>query len=542
MKLHAVALVGCVLLPAAANAGGLFLPGSGAVSTSRAGAAIASVDDGEALSINPAGLAKTKGTTITLSMAFINYVMEFNRRGTYDPIADEALPYEGMAYPTVKNDASPPLGIGRYQPLPVFAVASDLGGKVPGLTAAIGVFAPSGYPFRDMCTELDGGCKRYTFNADYNQPPPPQRYDIVKQEGAIVLPSIAASYRITPDLDVGARFSAGWADIKSTTMIWANLDNYSENVKNDAEFTVDATDKLIMGWGLGLTFRPTPVIELAANYSSKIHINAKGSATSENGPGASINGLPFIILPTADGAARCATGGTREAQKACIEFELPMTATVGGRYKVLGKEGRLRGDIELNLGWENWGSELASDYRVVVDGDVYAVDANNDQAFVFRLKDNPVRHGLQDTFSVRLGGSFRIPQGETNEIILRGGVGHDTAAAKQGWLRSDLDGAARTTLTIGAGYRAKRWEVNVGGGAILEGSPDNPGMCNPTGPAQGQTFGCAGGNMENPIAEREGPDPITPVSPPGVQTESPVTQGTYSAHYVLFMLGFSTWF
>ncbi len=540
MKLHAVALVGSLLLPVTAQAGGLFLPGSGAVSTSRAGAAVASADDGEALSINPAGLAKSQGTTITLSMAIINYAMEFTRRGTYDPIAEEALPYEGQPYPTVKNDPSPPLGIGSYQPVPLIAIVSDLGDAVPGLTLAAGLYAPNAYPFRDMCTKLDSGCEKYAFNGDFNQPPPPQRYDIVHQEAAVVLPSLGAAYRITPDLDIGGRFSAGWADLKSTTTIWANLNNYSEYVKNDAEFEVDAIDKFVYGWALGVAFRPSPVIELAANYSSKISINAKGTAKSQNGPNASLNGLPLLILPAADEAARCAPGGTRDAQKACVEFDLPMNATLGGRYKFLTKEGKLRGDVELNVGWENWGSDRASNYRVVVDADVYVVDANGSENYAISLKDNDVRHGFQDTYSARLAGSYRIPSGETNEIILRGGVGHDTAAAKEGWLRADVDGAARTTITLGAGYRAKRFEINVGGGAILEGSPENPGDCNPTGP--GGQFGCGPNNTENPSDDRQGPDPITPVLLPDLQTESPVTQGTYKAHYVLFMLGFSTWF
>jgi hypothetical protein len=55
-----------------AVAGGMYLPGPGAVTTSRAGAAVASTDTGEAIAINPAGLAKTFGTTITLSAAFID--------------------------------------------------------------------------------------------------------------------------------------------------------------------------------------------------------------------------------------------------------------------------------------------------------------------------------------------------------------------------------------------------------------------------------------------------------------------------------------
>ena len=59
MKLRQFVIGGGVVaaMSSVALAGGLFVPGSGAVSTSRAGAAVASTDDGEALSINPAGLA-----------------------------------------------------------------------------------------------------------------------------------------------------------------------------------------------------------------------------------------------------------------------------------------------------------------------------------------------------------------------------------------------------------------------------------------------------------------------------------------------------
>ena len=45
MKLGGLLIVGSLLVPTIAGAGGLFLPGSGAVSSSRAGAAITSTDD-----------------------------------------------------------------------------------------------------------------------------------------------------------------------------------------------------------------------------------------------------------------------------------------------------------------------------------------------------------------------------------------------------------------------------------------------------------------------------------------------------------------
>nr|MBA3821305.1 hypothetical protein [Deltaproteobacteria bacterium] len=172
-----VALV--ALAPQTAAAGGLFLPGSGAISTSRAGAAIASADDGEALSVNPAGLAKSHGWTITISAAIIRYSMQFTRRGTYDAVLENpGDPYTGQAYPTIENDPNPPTGIGSFQPIPVIAVVSDLGGRVPGLHVAAGLYAPNGYPFRDMTAGYDFVADTAT-NTDA---PPPSRYDVMTAE------------------------------------------------------------------------------------------------------------------------------------------------------------------------------------------------------------------------------------------------------------------------------------------------------------------------------------------------------------------------
>ncbi|HEY6036025.1 MAG TPA: hypothetical protein VIV58_17235, partial [Kofleriaceae bacterium] len=133
-----------------ASAGGLFLPGAGVISTSRAGAAVASADDAEAIALNPAGIAKTTGTKITIGIAAIDYLMSFQRSGTYDPIKEEATSYAGTPYPKMTNDAKPPLGIGAFQPVPVIGVVSDLNNKIPHLHAGFGIYAPNAYPFRNM--------------------------------------------------------------------------------------------------------------------------------------------------------------------------------------------------------------------------------------------------------------------------------------------------------------------------------------------------------------------------------------------------------
>jgi long-subunit fatty acid transport protein len=548
------ALAALAALPGGAAAGGLLLPGAGAVSTSRAGAAVASADDGEAIVLNPAGIAKAEGTTITLSAALVDYAMAFQRRGSYDTVPTESYPYAQQPFAGVKNDASPSTGIGALQPVPVIAVLSDLGGRIPGLHVGAGIYAPNAYPFRDLCTELSGGCQKYQFGDNPNIPPPPSRYDVMKQEAAVFLPSLAAAYRILPELDVGLRLSWGFASLKSTTALWGTATaNYEEDVKKDGVISADVRDNFVFGYGLGATYRPTPNLELAANYSSELDIYASGTATSQLGPSAGLPGQPTTIAPKPDNLATCARGGTPDALKACIGLALPRNAQIAGRYKFLDAAGRLRGDVELDLDWENWGKTCSAgdfntgkcvspgDYRVVVDA---AVALNGIPTI--DLQDARIPHGFQDTYGVRAGGSYHIPvgaargDGSHNEVILRGGLGYETAAAKAGWLRADLDGAARTTITAGAAYRLQRYEISLGGGTILEGSPSNPNVgggaapCNPT--TVDKT--CNGSTAH------QGPDPINPILPPGDQNQvlNPVNQGDYKSHYLLFMLGISVWF
>jgi long-subunit fatty acid transport protein len=556
-----IMIVGLTGVPQLAAAGGLLLPGAGAISTSRAGAAVASADDGEALVVNPAGIAKSKGNVITLSAAIINYAMEFQRRGTYDAVGGEAYPYEGQPYALVKND-DPDIafGIGSFQPVPVVAFLTDLGGRIPGLHLGIGVYTPNAYPFRDLCTQQASGCERHDFedfNTDFNVAPPPTRYDVMQQSAETFLPSLAVAYRIIPDLDVGLRLSVGRATLKSTNGLWASLGpNYNEDVNQDGLLRLEATDGFVPGFGLGIAYRPTPNLELGANYNSELDIHGKGKAESALGPTASmpLPGLMAAIIPVADEDARCAPGGTQDALKACIDLALPMSLQIGARYKFLDAAGKQKGDVEVDLGWEHWGKSCSdealfngectspSDFRVTVDG-AAAVILPTGPAPVSQLYDAAIRHGFKDTYSFRVGGSYQLPigakrdDGESNQLILRGGLGFDTAAAKTGWLRADMDGAARTTLTVGASYRARRFEVSLGGGAILEGSPSNPnsgGGAEPCNPSQDMPS-CGG-------SDRQGPDPIRPTSPSADQVESPVNQGDYKAHYTLLMLGVTTWF
>jgi long-subunit fatty acid transport protein len=213
-----------------------------------------------------------------------------------------------------------------------------------------------------------------------------------------------------------------------------------------------------------------------------------------------------------------------------------MTATVGGRYKLLDAAGKLRGDVELDLTWENWSMERAGQYRVVVDAQVTTASMPDN---AIDLKDSIIAHGFRDTFGARLGGSYILPAGD-NSVVLRGGVAYDTAAAKKGWERVDIDGAARTMLAAGASYVLPRVRIDAGFGAVLEGSRTENRNCNPM--TTSPLTGCGAGGAVQPVDERQGPDPSNPLIVPDAQAENPVNQGTMNSHYLLFMLGATTWF
>lgn len=267
MKLSRWAVTLGLSVSSTASAGGLLLPGAGAQSTARAGAATVAADDGEAISLNPAGIAKSKGTVITLGFTAINYNMSFHRNGNYDMNDGESESYEGERYPIVENNAKPALGIGSYLPVPAFGIVSDLGGRVPGLHVGAGLYTTNAYPNRNMNTVNGNPYFVPAENGGFGFPvfgdaPPPTRYDIIEQEALIVMPAIVAAYSVLPNLDIGGRFQAGYAQLKSTLAVWGGLANFGEEIRKDGIFTLDAKDSFIYGWGLGANYRATSNLEI----------------------------------------------------------------------------------------------------------------------------------------------------------------------------------------------------------------------------------------------------------------------------------------
>jgi long-subunit fatty acid transport protein len=257
-----LALVGA---PVAAHAGGLFVPGIGPIATSRAGAYVANASDPSALGVNPAGLTKSEGVTVLVGANFLDYSLSFKRAGAYEPVEGEDHPWDGDAYEEQTNASKPPIGFGDFQALPMIVVAVDLEDQVKGLHVAAGLIVPTSYPTRDFSSEYEPD--------DPAVAPPPSRYDIVKQEAAVIMPSIAAAYRINDKISVGGRFTWGIADLKATTYTWAER-NYEEAVSSDARFQIEGKDNFVPAFGLGVQYLVTDAIELGLNFDSQMNTQA----------------------------------------------------------------------------------------------------------------------------------------------------------------------------------------------------------------------------------------------------------------------------
>jgi long-subunit fatty acid transport protein len=498
---------------ASAGAGGLFIPGYGSQAQPRAGAFVAKADDPSALYYNPAGLAKQKGTVVHLGMNFVDFDQTFQRAGVYEEPDEGAAPsWTGQPYPEVSDNSTPAIGVGGFQGIPLFGVATDLGGATP-LVFGIGIIADHGFPEREYG-------EGYVFE-DPNTPPPPQRYDIVSQDVSAAFPSLAVAYRIAPQLDVGVRVSWGFAGSKGQQYVWG-LRNYPEDIHTDGTFEIDVADNFIPAAGAGLLYRPSPNVEFGASYHSPKSLNLKGEGSAALGTGLGLAGMMEFIAPENE-AVLCETGGTIASLKSCLNLKLPQMASVGGRYIFRDGAGRERGDIELDVQWEDWSK--ASDIEVIVDGKGGLTG--------LRLQPALVRHGFRDTFSFRLGGAYGFDIAQ-NRLEVRAGAAHDTAAAPLSWTRLDVDGMARTTLGAGLAYDMARFRIEVGGGVVLEQDRTVP-ECN----TSLDQLGCDSPDQETPTADRESPDPVQPLAGANNQVESPFNAGTYSQGYVLFSLGLS---
>ena len=134
-------------------------------------------------------------------------------------------------------------------------------------------------------------------------------------------------------------------------------------------------------------------------------------------------------------------------------------------------------------------------------------------------------HGFEDVLSARVGGAYALDVG-ANQLVVRGGIAYDTAAAPKSWSRLDIDGSERYQIAAGASYDAGSWRVDLGGAAIL--SPERT-------VEGGDPF--AENVPQTPQESREQPDPSSPLKPTSAQDVHPFNNGTFQSGYLVLATG-----
>jgi long-subunit fatty acid transport protein len=489
-----------LLSPQLARAGGIYAGDSGSQAQSRAGAFVAKADDPTAIMHNPAGLMKATHFEIFAGANLVSFSQSFDRSGVYQPWTDAkdpttTPPFQGTEMPEI-SDQGPP------QPVPFLAATQRFG----PIAFGEGVFAPQGYPNRDNPRTVDLGNGVIA--------PGPERYDMIKQESIAVLPSLAVAYRVGNFLDLGARASWGFGNLKATTSLWA-LPNEEEDVEKDALFSLDVKTNFAPSFGAGFLLRPIDSIEIGGAYSSETRLEMKGTGKNVFGARSNPTGgdLP-TLAPLEDKYARCATGGTAEAPRTCVTIVIPQTATLGARYVLRDRQGNERGDLELDVRWENW--KAATDIRVIVDAEV-------ETPILKSINDTVLHHGFQDVISTRLGGSYSWPS-SLGTITARGGASYDTPTAPEKWSRLDIDGSARLQVAAGAALDRGSYRIDLGFGAIF--SPNRT----VTGPDQFD---------KNPPDDTKGEyvDAQSPTDGEKNQKLHPVNEGAFKSGYLILATG-----
>lgn len=507
-SLTLVAGASALVLSSTAHAGGFFTGENGAQAAQRAGAFVAKSDDPTALYHNPAGLVKGKKYEFEVGTNLLNMNQTVDRSGVYE----EQTTTGGAAQPAYVGAELPSVSMSSTKPVPwFFASQKLLGGK---FALGEGIFGPHGNPKRsyDENVQIDGVTTPTT------PAPNPLRYDMLEQDGLFILPSIGFAAELHETLDVGVRASWGFGNVESRSFLWA-VTNESEDPEFDGDFGFEASDKFMPNFGAGLLWRPTKYLEFGAAWYGPMTFDGKGTGQAVLGEkaGMPIPGVNTFVEPIPDDERpKCDTGGTAADLKTCLTLKLPQRLTVGGRLIKRGPDGREKGDLELDVRWENSGG--VGDPEITVDG--------RDASTGRRLQLAKIHHGHQDVFSVRLGGAWKLPVGK-NELEVRGGVAYDTAAAPTSWTRADIDPAARVTFATGVGYTWSRYRFDLGVSAVASAkvTVERVAVADPT-----------------VVNDRVQPDPVQPLDTANQQEYHPMNEGTYETFYLMGLFGFSTWF
>ena len=406
-------LGGPLLMAPPAGAGGFEYGLEGAETVARAGANTAKVSGPEALYLNVAGISKEGGVKILIDANFISAKMTANLYGNgEDSWGGVAGAAGAIPYVPVENMTDIYTAGFKMFPAPIAGITFPIP-QFKKLTLGLAILTPAAlgsYQFPNT-VQVDFGGSTYTL-------PSPQRYDIIEEDVLFLWPTIAASYRLTEKLSLGAGFQWGIIHLVFKTAINNGTVSSPRSYMNDTISTLDAWDYFVPAGILGLSWSPMDRIEFGFGMRISDKINAKGKVTAVANPWGSdpiYSDDPTLTWMDVEPYRR---------PKGALSFSWPTTVLrFGIRYKhpkknaptVQGRslypwEAELF-DLELDFFVEQ--NHVVDDMKIQIDGYIpYGREAG--QASPFKPESEGVvgsRRNWRDVISVRLGGSVNLFKG-----------------------------------------------------------------------------------------------------------------------------------
>ena len=397
-----------------AMAGGTDVTDSGAEAVARGGAFVAKADSPAAVNYNPAGFAKLRGHHVTISSNIVFNSYDFTAQPGQLPYGQDAA---GQT-PTLSNQASlfaAPLHL---------MVTSDFG-VFDRMTFAAGFYGAPGI-----------GEKRYSDTSD--SAAGLQRYDLAALETSLLYPTLGLAYRVFDWLDVGATFQIAMITMKTSSYTisgagCADLGDPACDVRAD----IDASDLFSPTGSFGVLARPFSHSEFGLMLRLPSSTKATGKASVNLGTNVE-RVANAVVTPLID----------NPNPNVSITGDFPLMLRWGGRY-IFYRDTEESGDIELNLGYEAWSS---ASKRTV------QLDANS---FGEPIPPTIVDWKMKDTFSFRLGGSYRFALAPEFDLVARAGIFGETETTDVSDTTLNVYGPKRIGLTAGMGVRWDRFQLDV---------------------------------------------------------------------------------
>ncbi|MSP26283.1 MAG: hypothetical protein EXR75_14235 [Myxococcales bacterium] len=399
------AVLGASMLGAgSAVAAGLYFSERGVRPLGRGGAFTAGADDLGAIWYNPAGVFDA-GSEILFDASWLHFESEYTRQA----LLEQRDPNTGQVVGRYLQTFDPVEGVSPVIPIPTLAASFFYN---PDLVLAFGVMAPyaaiAKYP-----ETVDGA-------------PAPQRYSLITLEGsAMAIVGAWAGYRPHPDWRIGGGLEVLVGKFVTTAMASGCVPEKFFCAPEQPEWDV--------------------LTELAASpiFAPSGNVGVKWLATNKLRVGAALQ-LPFFVRAPAQLSTRLPVtpafeAAVQEGSDATVSFELPWSARVG--VEVTPVE---RLAVELDVTMEGWAMHDA--LSVHYDD----VSLRNIAGFPdpYRFPDQSIERNFENAYSVRVGGEYAIPAGET-VLDLRGGASIESSAvppAELSVLTIDMP-----KLTLGAG-------------------------------------------------------------------------------------------